>query len=128
MIIWGWGGGTPKHLGDVAPVVCPNCQNQVFYEHVSSTKWFRLYFIPLIPYSTKHLLLCPVCTRGAQLSAPQKDQVLRMKAVTSSWKSKLLTDEKYGEAVQGFWPSLFPSTTSSVLPSRQSQPLPSGTP
>lgn len=72
MIIFGWGRGRAKDKGPAAPLTCPNCHNTSHYRYVSATRWFSLFFIPIIPYNTKHLLLCPVCTQGLEL---RRDQV-----------------------------------------------------
>ena len=34
MVIFGFGPGKQEDLGEVAPSVCPNCHNQVFFHHV----------------------------------------------------------------------------------------------
>lgn len=126
MIIWGWGGGTPKPKGDVAPVSCPNCGREVFYQHVSVTSWFRLYFIPVVPYKTRHLLLCPVCTRGAELSSGQLSAVERMKDATQRWRSHLVNDSDFASDVDAFWAGLFDTLSSSpaqVVPPTPAPPL-----
>jgi hypothetical protein len=30
--------------------------------------WVRLYFVPVVPYGTDNYLVCPVCSRGLQVS------------------------------------------------------------
>lgn len=67
MIIFGWGRGKSTDHGPVLPTTCSNCKNQTWLHYVSSKKWFSLFFIPLIPYGHRHLLLCPICTRGILL-------------------------------------------------------------
>jgi hypothetical protein len=34
MVIFGFGPGKQEDLGEIAPSVCPNCLNQVFFHHV----------------------------------------------------------------------------------------------
>jgi hypothetical protein len=124
MIIFGWGGGTPKKKGDVAPVQCPNCERSVFFQHVSSTKWFRLYLIPLIPYDTKNFLLCPVCTRGAELTSSQLRSVETMKALTAQWRAQNIGDDAYSFEVQSFWPDLFGVSPATRPPTTNMPPPP----
>jgi hypothetical protein len=59
MVIFGFGPGKQEDLGEVAPVVCPNCHNQVLLHHVRSKKRFSLYFVPVVPYGTDDYLVCP---------------------------------------------------------------------
>jgi hypothetical protein len=63
--------GHSEDLGEIAPCVCPNCHNQVFLHHVRSKKSVRLYFVPVVPYGTDDCLVCPVCSRGLQVSHAQ---------------------------------------------------------
>ena len=105
MIIFGWGGGTPKDQGPVAPAQCPRCGNTQVFRYVVARKWFRLYFIPLIPYETKHLLVCPVCTSGTRLEKSQVDRVKEMSAITAQYTARALGDQHYTQAVDAFWAS-----------------------
>jgi hypothetical protein len=66
-IIFGWGGGRLRDRGAAAPVNCPRCGNSTFYRYASSTKWFRLYFIPLIPYSSSISCFAPFALMGSSL-------------------------------------------------------------
>ena len=34
VVIFGWGGGQAKDLGEIAPTTCPNCHNHVFLHHI----------------------------------------------------------------------------------------------
>jgi uncharacterized protein YbaR (Trm112 family) len=70
VLLFGFGPGKVKDLGEVAPVTCPNCHNNVFLHHLQSKKSVRLYFVPVVPYGTDEYLLCPICNRGLQLKPP----------------------------------------------------------
>ena len=54
---------------------CARCNNQVDKELIKATSYFTLFFVPLIPYGTKHLLVCPICRDSAELS---KEEFERM--------------------------------------------------
>jgi hypothetical protein len=101
-IIFGWGGGRPKDEGPVLPIECPNCHNQAFFRLVNSRKWFRLYFIPIVPYSSKHFLICPVCTAGKQLTGNDIRRAREMVTLTNAFKAGHLTEETYAEALSAF--------------------------
>ncbi|KOS15285.1 transcription initiation factor bdp1 subunit [Malassezia pachydermatis] len=49
-----------KQEGDGTPYVCPRCHNAQVVEAKSRT-WFELCWIPLIPFSSKHIWLCGIC-------------------------------------------------------------------
>ncbi|KIK06612.1 hypothetical protein K443DRAFT_267123 [Laccaria amethystina LaAM-08-1] len=44
---------------------CPRCNN-VSVISAKTTTWFELFFIPLVPFSSKHVWMCTIC----QWSAP----------------------------------------------------------
>jgi hypothetical protein len=103
VVIFGFGSGKQDDLGEVAPTVCPNCHNQVFLHHVRSKKSVRLYFVPVMPYGTDNYLVCPVCSRGLQVSGPQLPAVRAMTQATVSLRAGRLTEAAYGDRVERFW-------------------------
>jgi zinc-ribbon family len=102
-IVFGWGGGRRKDHGAAVPAHCPNCRNAVMFRYFSVTKWFSLFFIPLIPYQTSHLLLCPVCTRGMRLERGQVEQAKQLVASSAAFSSGSMSHDDYEREVQAFW-------------------------
>ena len=103
MVIFGFGPGKPDDLGEVAPAVCPNCHNQVFLHHVQSKKRVSLYFVPVVPYGTDDYLVCPVCSRGLQLSSTQLPYIRSMSGATASFRTGRLAEAPYMAQVERFW-------------------------
>ena len=106
VVIFGFGAGSPEDQGEVAPCVCPNCHNQVFLHHVRSKKSVRLYFVPVVPYGTDDYLVCPVCSRGLQVSGPQLPHVRSMSAATASFRAGRLSEAGYMAQAERFWHQL----------------------
>ena len=106
VVVFGFGPGHPEDLGEIAPCVCPNCHNQVFLHHVRSKKSVSLYFVPVVPYGTDDYLVCPVCSRGLQLSSPQLRYVRSMSSATTSVRGGRLTQAQYQAQVERFWRQL----------------------
>ncbi len=102
VIIFGFGGGRPKDRGPVIPARCPNCGNENYLRHVSSTRWFSLFFIPLVPYSTKHFLLCPVCTQGRPLTRDQAARAEAMAGWTQRYRAGEVSHEEYAARAAEF--------------------------
>lgn len=67
MIIFGWGFRTSKSYGPVRKIQCNNCNNETSWHLQKTTRWFTLFFIPVIPYKTNYLLVCPVCRSYLEL-------------------------------------------------------------
>jgi len=106
MVIFGWGPDKQEDLGEVAPGVCPNCHNQVFFHHVRSKKSVRLYFVPVVPYGTDEYLVCPICSRGLQLSGAQLPPVGSMSSATASFRTGRFAEAPYMAQVERFWQQL----------------------
>ncbi len=106
VVVFGFGPGHPEDLGEVAPCVCPNCHNQVFLHHVRSKKSVRLYFVPVVPYGTDDYLVCPVCSRGLQISNAQLRYIRSMSGATASFRAGRLTQARYMAEADRFWRQL----------------------
>ncbi|MFZ5985883.1 MAG: zinc-ribbon domain-containing protein [Bacillota bacterium] len=75
MIIFGWGYRTAKNFGPVRKIRCNNCNNEATWHLQKLTSWFTLFFIPVIPYQSNYLLVCPVCRCCLELKKPEFDQL-----------------------------------------------------
>ena len=106
VLVFGFGPGSPEDQGEVAPCVCPNCHNQVFLHHVRSKKSVRLYFVPVVPYGTDDYLVCPVCSRGLQVSGAQLRYVRSMASATASFRAGRLAQAGYMAQAERFWRQL----------------------
>ncbi len=106
MVVFGFGPGKPDDLGEVAPCVCPNCHNQVFLHHVRSKKSVRLYFVPVVPYGTDDYLVCPVCSRGLQITSAQLRYLRSMSGATASFRAGRLSQARYMAQTERFWRQL----------------------
>jgi hypothetical protein len=106
VVIFGVGPGHPEDQGEVAPCACPNCHNQVFLHHVRSKKSVRLYFVPVVPYGTDDYLVCPICSRGLQISHAQLRHLRSMSDATASFRAGRLTQARYTAQVERFWHQL----------------------
>jgi hypothetical protein len=95
-----------------------------FLHYFTVTKWFRLYFIPIIPYSTKHFLACPHCTTGAELTtAAERERVQTLVATTASLNSGLIEAGSYAEQLGSTLAQATPSLLTSA-PSIEAPPVP----
>jgi hypothetical protein len=103
VVVFGWGDGRSKDLGEVAPTTCPNCHNDVYLHEVQSEKQFSLYFIPLGSYQRNHYMLCPICQFGVPLSAENLDAVSRMRAATAVYRRGKVDAAYYMKTVTQFW-------------------------
>ena len=59
--IVGFGKTTIDDLGSAGVRLCPRCGNRREWRSLRVRTWFTLFFIPLIPYRTRFVALCPIC-------------------------------------------------------------------
>lgn len=132
VVIFGFGPGKQEDLGEVVLAVCPNCHNQVFLHHVRSKKSVRLYFVPVVPYGTDDYLVCPVCSRGLQLSRTQLSHVRSMSGASAAYRTGRLAEAQYLAQVERFWRQLGVNTAGQQFPAppgaAPAQPVMSGQP
>lgn len=92
MIIFGWGHQTTKNFGPTFKNHCSHCNNDDYWTLARYITWFTLFFIPVLPYSTKYFLSCPVCQYGLTLNS---EQVAQFKPIAEI--NQLLIDHKITE-------------------------------
>jgi hypothetical protein len=136
VVIFGFGAGKQEDLGEAVQIVCPNCHNQVALHHVRSKKKVSLYFVPVVPYGTDDYLVCPVCSRGMQLSKTQVPHLASMKRATAALRAGRLSEADYAAQADRFWRAMGvhvtgqpvapggPAAAAPVPPPAASAPLP----
>jgi hypothetical protein len=102
IIIFGMRRRAKQHGGCVA-ASCPRCHNEVVLVYLVVTRYFSLFFIPVIPISKKRMLMCPICSWQRDIPKASEHLALEMIGITEQWKSKQLGDAEYGRRVDAFW-------------------------
>jgi len=97
--LFGWGRQTRKDFGPTIPLKCGNCNNSGFHMLLHLKKWFTLFFIPVVPYESRHYLLCEVCSRGFELHGPQIEKAKRLNLATTSYLNKQTAEDQYRMAL-----------------------------
>jgi uncharacterized protein YbaR (Trm112 family) len=103
VVIFGWGSGEARDLGEVAPLACPNCHNQVFLHQIHSDKRVSLYFIPVMPYGSNEYLACPICRAGMELGPQHRAVVDTMRIGTRIFRQGGMDPARYQAQVDQFW-------------------------
>ena len=58
-----------------------------------------LFFIPIIPYESKNLLLCPVCSSGIELSGDAVDEAHRLNKAARAFQENQIDEEEFAAFV-----------------------------
>ena len=72
-------------------------------EYAVVTRWFTLFFIPVIPFGRRRVLVCPICSWQREVPAKSEPLALEMIGITASWKAHQLDDAEYSRRVDAFW-------------------------
>jgi hypothetical protein len=127
VLIFGWGSSGAQDRGEVAPLRCPNCHNDVYMHAVKSDKELSLYFIPLVPYSSDEYLSCPICRAGIKLQPAHRSAVQSMIASTRLWRTNAMAPADYERRTRFFWSQLGMAPERVVIPGAHSPSLPEPT-
>lgn len=103
MLIFGYGPRKPKDLGPTAPARCPSCGNEVAFHLLQQRRWVSLFFVPVIPTSADHALVCPLCQHTVALDAHQGRLALGLASATADHRDGRLDDTSYRAQVDAFW-------------------------
>jgi len=97
--LFGWGQRTTNDRGPTMPVNCPHCRNETWFHFFSYKTWFTLFFIPIIPYESKNLLLCPVCSSGIELSGDSVDEAHRINEAARALYANEIGEKEFAAMV-----------------------------
>lgn len=101
-LIFGWGHVTEKNLGDIIPMNCKNCNNSSYFKLVNIKKWFKLFFIPVFPYSSEHFIVCPIYSRCGKLWPSEIDGAKKMNEATTKFRKKEINEKEYEKQLEQF--------------------------
>ncbi len=93
--IFGWGRRAVTEYGPTIPTTCPNCNNQKWFHLVSYKTWFTLFFVPVIPYESKTLLQCPVCSRAVELDDKKARRAMRLRDLAAAYLGNRMSQSEY---------------------------------
>ena len=95
MIIFGWGHQTIWVIGPAFQRMCDHCHNEEHWVLMRRTTWFTLFWIPVIPYKTERLLLCPTCKYGLELDSAQFEKLRPIAETNQMLASGTITEVQY---------------------------------
>jgi hypothetical protein len=107
--IFGFGRRKVRDDGPVVACTCPHCHNEVSLSLLHVSTWFTLFFIPVIPYSRKQFLVCPICRWSLPVTKANAPALDEMATITSTWRDGGLDNEEYAKRIDAFWAHLQPT-------------------
>jgi hypothetical protein len=69
VIIVGWGHQKREVVGPLDKRSCPNCHNVDYWELHRIRNFGTLFFIPVLPYATEYLEVCPICKASRKVAS-----------------------------------------------------------
>jgi hypothetical protein len=111
-LIW-LGKPTGKDYGATLRQQCERCHNDVFYHLVQTQRWLSINFIPILPFSRRYRLECPICAHGREVVGAEIETQKRAALLTAA---HAYANKEEGDTHIPVRPSPAP-----VMPDRQSQ-------
>jgi hypothetical protein len=108
-VIFGFGRRRTRDHGPVVACTCPHCHNVVSLSLLHVTTWFTLFFIPVIPYSSKRFLVCSICRFARPVTKGNGPALEEMASITQSWRGGTLSDDDYAQRIDAFWAHMQPA-------------------
>ena len=123
LLIFGMRNRVRQHGACVA-ATCPRCHNEVVLTYLVVTRWFTLFFLPVIPFGRRRHLVCPICSWQREIPAKSEPLALEMIGITTSWKAHQLDDADYARRVDAFWSFISHDPASANAPEPPTAPPP----
>ena len=98
-IIFGWGRQKVKDFGPIHRHDCSNCGNTAFWNLYVVTTYFSLFFIPVIPYSVKRYLNCPICGNHIEIAKEQFEYYKNLALINAAYNESRITKEEYKQLI-----------------------------
>jgi hypothetical protein len=95
-IIFGWR-KILKNFGIVFKNMCDNCHNEKYWVLTRVSRWFTLFFIPVLPTSSVYFLSCPVCKYGIKLNGEQVQKFKPIAEANTLLANGTITQQEYQE-------------------------------
>ncbi len=109
-IIFGWK-TRMKEYGATYPTRCPHCSNDIYFHLIKSRRWFKLYFIPVLPLGfASHDLVCPTCHASLHLDGrAEAKQAKQLTKATNTYQEELMGVNEYKRELRAFEVGVFGS-------------------
>ena len=108
-VLFGFGRRRVHDKGPVIACTCPRCHNEVTLALMHVTTWFTLFFIPVLPYSRKQFLSCPICAWSLPVTTAMEPALDEMATITRTWRDGGMDNADYARRIDAFWSHVVPS-------------------
>lgn len=99
-ILFGWGHQKVAQHGPTIRHNCSNCGNNSSWHLCTVTTFFELFFVPVIPYSKKYFLYCPICSNSIELSEDHFKIFNNFALLNNALKEESILEEDYNTLIQ----------------------------
>lgn len=109
-----------KDYGATLRQQCERCHNDVFYHLVQTQRWLSINFIPILPFSSRYRLECPICAHGREVVGAEIETQKRAALLTAA---HAYANKEESDILVPVPPSLTPvrQSLAPVTPESQSQ-------
>lgn len=101
-VIFGWSHRS-KEYGETLPTHCSRCDNETYYHLRKTRRWFKLYFVPVLPFGTANRrLVCDICGAGVRLDRSEWKAAKSLSATTDRFLAGDVSEDAYTDEVDAF--------------------------
>ena len=93
-VIFGWNHQKITNYGAVEQHKCQNCHNTEFWQLDKISKYFTIFFIPIIPHGNDYWFHCPTCNYGVELDKSEFENYKSIAEINSAFLEEMITEEE----------------------------------
>ena len=105
-VIFGWNHPETTSYGPVEQQECENCHNTDFWHLKKVSKYFTLFFIPVIPQEHKYWYHCPICNHGIDLDEVDFHNYKSIAKINSDYLENSISNEERIKRIEEFHKSI----------------------
>jgi zinc ribbon protein len=102
-LLFGWGHQSVKEHGPTYKIECPNCDKSEMWQLLQIRTFFTLFFIPVFPYESKKIMICPVCQHALELPDPVFQKAKVVADIHMNLANKKITEFEYKTQMDNFY-------------------------
>jgi len=105
IILFGWSFKTEKNVGPAQRRTCGVCGREAFHILHQETRWFTLFFVPVIPYQHLYTLVCPFCKTPKEPNVMEVRRLKPLAKLHNAYMTGQLHEQEYRNKVQTLDPN-----------------------
>lgn len=91
-----------KDYGPAYPGYCHRCDNDAYMHAFKWRSWGHLFWIPLLPWSSHKLLICPICSQQIELDRSAFKRAKELASIVERLEAGDAEEDEFAAALKDF--------------------------